>query len=75
MRPTLDEIRREGMAALCERLGKAGMIRFMQQFDNGSGDYAKRRRDWVESTTMREIESLIRQRRAIHKQKARKEHR
>ena len=42
---TLEEIRTLGLAALRERLGRAGMIRFLQQFENGSGDYAATRRD------------------------------
>jgi hypothetical protein len=41
MTRTLDEIRREGLEALRERLGQAGMIRLMQQLEPGSGDYAR----------------------------------
>jgi len=52
---TLDEIRREGLEALRERLGRAGMIRFMQQFENGSGDYAQERHQWVDETTLDEL--------------------
>ena len=32
---TLEEIRREGLAALRQRLGVVGMVRFLQQFDHG----------------------------------------
>lgn len=35
MQRTLDEVRREGLEALRERLGRADMIRFMQQFETG----------------------------------------
>jgi len=39
------EIRREGWAALTERLGIAGAIRFMMQYDAGYGDYTKERHE------------------------------
>ena len=37
------EIRREGWIALTERLGIAGAIRFMMQYDAGCGDYTRER--------------------------------
>ncbi len=52
---TLEQIRREGLEALSERLGRAGMIRFLAQFDNGGGDYAKDRQEWVDRTSLAEI--------------------
>lgn len=39
----IDMIRKEGLDALSKRLGPDGMIRFMQQFDSGRGDYTKDR--------------------------------
>jgi hypothetical protein len=35
----------EGWKALTERLGAAGAMRFMMQYDPGHGDYAKERRE------------------------------
>ena len=58
MQRTLDEIRREGFEALRERLGRADMIRFLQQFETGRGDYAKERHEWVDRTSLDEIERL-----------------
>ena len=58
MQRTLDEVRREGLEALRQRLGRADMIRFMQQFETGRGDYARERQAWVDSTTLEEIERL-----------------
>jgi hypothetical protein len=55
MTQTLDEIRREGLDALRQRLGRAGMIRFLQQFGTGSGDYAKERHAWVDRTSMDDL--------------------
>ena len=57
---TLQQIRREGLEALCDRLGRAGMIRFLGQFENGAGDYATDRRDWVDETPLAEIREASR---------------
>ena len=57
---TLERIRREGLEALRERLGQAGMIRFLSQFDNGGGDYAKDRQEWVDRTSLAEIRETSR---------------
>ena len=54
----LDEIRRRGLAALRERLGPAGMIRFLQQFDIGRGDYARDRHAWVDRTSLAALRRL-----------------
>lgn len=55
MSRTLEEIRREGLEALRGRLGRAGMVRFLQQFESGSGDYAQERHEWVDRTSLEEI--------------------
>lgn len=60
---TLEEIRTEGRDALKERLGRAGMIRFLQQFETGNGDYASERHDWVDQVGFEEIRDLVRGRR------------
>ncbi len=39
-----------------ERLGRADMTRFLQQFETGNGDYARQRHAWVDQTTIDEIE-------------------
>lgn len=57
---TLEQIRREGLEALSERLGRAGMIRFMAQFDNGGGDYVKDRHEWVDRTSIADIHESAR---------------
>jgi hypothetical protein len=56
---TLAEIRTRGLAALRRELGRAGMIRFLQQFDSGHGDYAKERQEWVDSTSLDELRTLV----------------
>jgi len=37
----LPEIRKIGLQALKEALGPVGMVRFMQQYENGYGDYTE----------------------------------
>ena len=37
----LTQVRRTGLSALKKALGPVGTVRFMQQFDSGSGDYTK----------------------------------
>ena len=53
---TLDEVREEGLKALRDRLGRADMIRFLKQFETGSGDYATERQKWVDGITVDDIE-------------------
>jgi len=60
---TLDEIRAAGLEALARALGPVGMIRFLQQFETGSGDYTQERRAWLGDLTVDEIAERIRQRR------------
>lgn len=55
---TLDEIRQKGLDALRRELGPAGMIRFLQQFETGSGNYAKTRQTWVDEISFDQIRSL-----------------
>jgi hypothetical protein len=58
MAMTLEEIRQAGLEALRERLGRAGMIRFLQQFDSGRGDYARDRHGWVDATSLADLQKL-----------------
>lgn len=37
------QLRQRGIEALVEALGVVGMVRFLQQFDQGSGDYTRDR--------------------------------
>ena len=50
-RATLDDIRQAGVEALVRELGPVGMIRFLQQFETGRGDYtAERQRQHAPGT-------------------------
>ena len=48
-------IRKEGLAALREKLGSAGAARFIRQFSPGSGDYTKEREELLADFTFDEI--------------------
>lgn len=59
---TLDEIRRLGNAALARELGPVGMIRYLQQFETGSGDYSKDRHQWLDTWNIDSMIEKIRER-------------
>ncbi len=42
-----NEIRNRGLEALSEALGPLGMIKFLEQFEIGDGDYTKEREKWL----------------------------
>jgi hypothetical protein len=67
MAQTLDEIRRRGLMALRRELGPAGMIRFLQQFENGRGDYARERHAWVDQTSLDDIRAAAGRKRSRKK--------
>ena len=64
---TLEQIRRKGLAALRRELGKEGMIRFLQQFETGSGDYARERHSWVDRMSLADIRAAATARKAKKK--------
>ncbi len=59
---TLEEVRTVGLKALLDALGPDGMIRFLQQFGNGRGDYTAERHRWLKDVT---LDELIREAREI----------
>lgn len=62
--PPLDEIRRAGLEALYRELGPVGMVRFLQQFENGSGDYTAERAELLGNPSVAEIVNEFAERRA-----------
>ncbi len=44
---TQEQIRVAGLEALERRLGPVGMVRFLQQFETGWGDYSEERHQWL----------------------------
>jgi hypothetical protein len=60
---TQEEVRREGLEALFERLGAADALRFLQQFAPGSGDYTAERGQWLDVLSVDEVVRSIESRR------------
>lgn len=64
---TPQQIRVAGLAALARELGLAGMIRFMQQFEMGQGDYSKDRHQWLDQYTVDDIAKLVGEKKGRYK--------
>ncbi|MDR1748924.1 MAG: hypothetical protein LBR47_07675 [Spirochaetaceae bacterium] len=52
------EIRKEGLKALREALGFAGMVQFIHQYENGEGDYTKEKYEQPD-LSLDEIDMMI----------------
>lgn len=57
------DIRKAGLEAVAKKLGPLGMVRFLQQFETGRGDYTKERAQWLKEIEIQEIVADIRKRR------------
>lgn len=64
---TPQQIRVAGLAALARELGLVGMIRFMQQFEMGQGDYSKDRHQWLDPYTVDDIAKMVREKKETYK--------
>ena len=60
---TSEEIRQAGLEALIRELGPAGMIRFLQQFETGHGDYSTERHGWLDKIDVKTLVERIHQQR------------
>ena len=49
------EINVKGFNILMDGLGYADAVRFLKQFDNGSGDYTRDRAQWLDRLSLNEI--------------------
>ena len=54
------EIRNAGIKALQDALGPVGMVKFMQQYDMGYGDYTKEKQEQPD-ISLDEIDTLLKQ--------------
>jgi hypothetical protein len=52
---TPQELQRAGIALLTQGLGVAGMVRFLQQFSRGHGDYTSERHQWLDGLSMDDV--------------------
>jgi len=53
------ELRQRGLDALVKELGYVGMVRFLQQFETGRGDYTKERQQSLSEVTLEDITEAI----------------
>jgi hypothetical protein len=56
---TLEQIRTRGLTALSRALGPVGLVRFLQQFETGQGDYTAERYQWLGTPTVQELAEEI----------------
>lgn len=64
---TLEEIRLVGLRALYRDLGAVGLVRFLQQFETGHGDYTTERHRWLDEYTVPDVVRQIRERKSMDK--------
>ena len=60
---TLEQIRTKGLEALSRDLGPVGLVRFLQQFETGHGDYTAERHRWLGERTVKEVAEEMRRQR------------
>ena len=58
---SLMQIRQLGIEALAKALGPVGMVRFLQQFETGSGDYTRDRDELLKDVNIEDILGQIKQ--------------
>ena len=56
---TLMQIRDAGLQALARELGPVGMVRFLQQYETGRGDYSNERHEWLDALDAETIAKKI----------------
>jgi len=58
---TIDPIivRKIGLEALSKALGPVGMVRFLQQFEAGTGNYTKEKERWLKGLDVKAIAKEI----------------
>jgi hypothetical protein len=60
---TQEQLRLMGLEVLARELGPTGLIRFLQLYEQGSGDYTHQRADLLANQTIAEISDRITRRR------------
>ena len=59
----LYQIRQMGIEVLNHELGPVAMIRFLQQYERGYGDYSKERQKWINKISVTDIVEQIKSKR------------
>jgi hypothetical protein len=55
------ELNQKGFNALVDALGYVDAVRFIKQFDNGSGDYTQERHQWLDRVSLDDIWTDVQQ--------------
>lgn len=56
------ELMRKGFQSLVDTLGYADAVRFIRQFDKGSGNYTEERHQWLDKLSLDDILADIQKR-------------
>ena len=56
---TLNEIHKQGIDALVKVLGPVDAVRFLQIYDQGTGDYTKERKQWLEQDPEKYLAAVL----------------
>jgi len=56
---TLNEIHKQGIDALVNVLGPIDAVRFLQIYDQGTGDYTQERKQWLEKDPDKYLAAVI----------------
>ena len=62
---TLHQIQQEGLDILVEKLGPDDTIRFLQIYEQGSGDWTKDRKKYLEKDLDKLIKSIMERRKKL----------
>ena len=57
----LEKIRQDGLKALREKLGPDGVIKFIQMYSDGEGDYTKERRKKLTNLEEEDLKKYLRE--------------
>lgn len=55
------QIQQAGLTAITRELGVVGMIRFIQQYELGEGNYTAERSQWLDQFTVDDVANLLRE--------------
>lgn len=57
----LEIIRDEGLKALKEKLGPVRMVKFIQMYSDGKGDYTKEKEELLKDVTIEDFEMFLKE--------------
>ena len=53
------ELQKKGIKVLAKELTPVGMVKFLRQYENGTGDYTKERNAYLDDLTMDDLDKMI----------------